>query len=302
MEFNMKRIFKTLCLLLTLVFTLGFTASLTACEDIKQIKVNISVFDIEKSQQVETSITVDLYRHLAPETVDAIISYVEKGYYNDTLFYKNNMYTNILFGDYKVVDKALVQNNADYVLPIDGEFVANGLKMDGEFKFTEGTIGLWRDWQASGDFKNNNNEAFNSGKGTLFIPTETKTEYNDYFCILGKIETEIGSDNEKAFRLLKAITSSGKHFVNFTTFYTGDVTVKEDGTIDYSGLTYHQMLTQDFNDRYNEDENTIDGLEVFKAEGSEFIKYNKQTLQLPVAVAGSTITTVYAKITTVTVL
>lgn len=297
----MKRFIKTLCLLLTMILSVGFVGTLTACEDIKQIEVNISVYNTENSQQVETTLTIDLYRHLAPDTVDKIIEYVNKGYYNDTVFYKNNMYTNIMVGNYKVVDKELVRNQADYVLPVNGEFIANGLKMDGDFSFTEGSIGLWRDWQATGDYKNNNDAAFNSGSATMFITSENKTEYDGYFCIFGKIETPVGSTNETAFRLLKAATASSTNYVNFTTYYTGDVTVKEDGSIDYSTLTYHQMLTSEFNDKYDEENNTINGEEIFEAEGVEFIGYNKQTLQMPVSVAGNKINAVYAKITTVTV-
>lgn len=297
----MKRFIKTLCLLLTMVFAIGFTGTLTACEDIKQLEVNISVYNTENSQQVETTLTIDLYRHLAPDTVDKIIEYANKGYYNDTVFYKNAMYTNVLVGNYKVVDKELVRNQADYVTNVNGEFTANGLKMDGDFKFGEGMIGMWRDWQATGDYKNNNDAAFNSGSATWFITTETKADYDGYFCAFGKIETPVGSTNETAFRLLKSITSSSTNYTNFTIYYTGDVTVKEDGSIDYSTLTYHQMLTSEFNEKYNVDENTIDGEVVFEAEGLEFASYNKQTLQLPVAVAGNKITAVYAKIVSVNV-
>lgn len=297
----MKRFIKTLCLLLTMVLSLGFVGTLTACEDIKQLEVNMSLYNTETNQQIETTLTVDLYRHLAPDTVDKIIEYAEKGYYNDTIFYKNVMYTNIMVGDYKVVDKELVRNQVDYTSTVNGEFIANGLKMDGEFKFTEGTIGLWRDWQATGDYKNNNDEAFNSGVATMFITAENKSDYDGYFCAFGKIDTPVGSTNETAFRTLKAITASSTHYVGFTTYYTGDVTINEDGSVDYSTLTYHQMLTSEFNEKYDDENKTIDGEVIFEAEDLQFISYNKQSLQLPVSVAGNKINAVYAKIVSVNV-
>jgi len=62
---------------------------LFACEDLKHIEVKVSVYDIDNARLVEKTMKIDLYRHLAGDTVDAITEYINKGYYDGTVFYVN---------------------------------------------------------------------------------------------------------------------------------------------------------------------------------------------------------------------
>ena len=75
----------------------------------------------------------------------------------------------------------------------------------------------------------------------------------------------------------------------------------EDGSINYEGLEYHRILASEFNDKYDEEEKTIDGVKVFEAEGAQFACYNKRDVILPVALTDGKVTSVYAKIVTITV-
>ena len=299
----MKRLIKRICCLLMVVLMPCVCIGLTACEDIKELEVKISVYDTEANAQKDLTLTVDLYRHLAPDTVDKILSYVEKGYYNDTLFFKDSFYTNAMLGDYKVVDGKIERNVADYVESIYGEFSANGTAIKGDWKNEEGSIGLWRDWQADGSYNTNSDAAFNSGKATWYIPSEAKTDYDGYFCVFGQIDlSEIGGENETNLNILQATLNNANYYETYAEYYTGEPTVKEDGTIDYSTLEYHMILADDYTELYDDEEKTIDGLKVFEAEGAEFASYNKRNVILPVAEVNGAITAIYAKVVSITVL
>ena len=66
--------------LLTVVACFGLTGC--AKEDIVQVEIKIQVYNTEDSEfyaEDEVVLTIDLYRHLAPKTCDAIIDYI-----NDT--------------------------------------------------------------------------------------------------------------------------------------------------------------------------------------------------------------------------
>lgn len=298
----MKRFLKTICCVLIAVLMPCVCIGLTACEDIKELEVKISVFNTETEAQEELVLTVDLYRHLAPETVDKIVSYVEQGYYNDVLFHKDSFYTNIMLGDYKVVDGKIERNIADYVEPIYGEFSANGTAIKGEWKNAEGYIGLWRTWQADGNYDTNSDTGFNSGKATWFIPSEAKAEYDGYFCFFGKIDlSEVGGANETNLNILQATLNSANHYTTFAEYYTGEIAYNEDGSINYEGLEYHRILASEYNEKFDEEEKTIDGEKVFEAEGAQFACYNKRDVILPVALTDGKVTSVYAKIVTITV-
>ena len=83
----MKR-FKKIFINLLAVLMIGVACfGLMACEDIRTIEVTVSVYNADDSTMVEKVIKVDMYRHLAPNTVDKITEYVNEGYYNDAMFH-----------------------------------------------------------------------------------------------------------------------------------------------------------------------------------------------------------------------
>ena len=78
--------------LLVLVMIIAACFGLTACEDIKTLEVKVSVYRTTESDYKEYVLPVDLYRHLAPRTVDAVIAAAEEGYYNDTIIYRIDLH------------------------------------------------------------------------------------------------------------------------------------------------------------------------------------------------------------------
>ena len=153
----MKRIKKLFVGLMAMIMTCVCTFSLAGCvEDIKKLELNIQVYDYSTTNEMEDyTISIDLYRHLAPKTVDAIIEYVNDGYYNDAIFYKMDDYTKqIMVGD--LLDKDGIEQNA--IKPeIEGEFEAGGT-IGSNLTNKKGALGLWRSWyEVDGDYDNNNN-------------------------------------------------------------------------------------------------------------------------------------------------
>ena len=266
----MKRFIKTICLTLCIALLSVTCLSLAACEDIKKLEVKISVYDSSTNNQVEKTVTVELYRHLAGDTVDAILSYVKEGFYDGLPFYKTDDYSSqIMVGDYEY-DGTLKLHTADYIKNIDGEFEKAGVT-GSDLKNAEGYIGLWRTWAAEGSYKSNKDAAFNSGKATVYMPTGTLSGYDTYFCVFGMFDLE-DEDISNTVSLIKAALSNSDQTVSYTVYYTGDY--GEDG----STLVYHCDLTSDYEEKI-EDEDFKDS--VFEAERSQFVSFNSRKITLP---------------------
>ena len=268
----MKRFVKALCLMLCVAMTAVTCLSLVACENIKKLEVKVSVYDIGNSKQVEKTITVKLYRHLAPDTVDAILTYAKEGFYDGLPFYKLNDYSSqIMAGDYEFTDGALKLYNAEYVKSTEGEFEKAGT-VGSNLKNAEGYIGLWRTWEASSSYNKNSDAAFNSGKATVYMPTADISGYDGNFCVFGMIDLEDEITSETV-SLVKAVFGDSDNTVSYTVYYTGEY--GEQG----EKLEYHCELTTDFDEKM-EDDDFSDS--VFKAEGTQFVCFNSRKITVPV--------------------
>lgn len=288
----MKGFIKAICLTLSVAMLFITALSLAACEDIKKAEITVSVYDIENGKQVEKTFSVDLYRHLADDTVDALSSYAEKGYYDGLPFYKfaGSNTSQIMLGDIKLDGGAVKRQNADYVKNIDGEYKAAGV-VGSDLKNEEGALGLWRTWSASGAYNKNNDAANSSGKATVYMPTSAITGYDGYFCVFGKMDLE-DTDTKDAVALIKAVFGNSDYTTSYTMYYTGEY--GEQG----EKLVYNCILTSEYNEKL-EDDAFKDS--IFKAEGDQFVSFNSQEITVPLATVGGVENTVTAKIVSVKV-
>ena len=258
---------------------------LVACkEDIRTIDVNISVYNPTDSEWQDHTMTVDLYRHLAPTTVDKMIEYITANHYDGSIFYKMDGYSSqIMVGDLKYNDGAIVQNTVRPMLK-DGEFELGGT-IGSNLTAKKGSIGLWRSWNA-----HNNSYTFSADTGTArstwFIPTTSISSYDDYFCIFAQIDLD-NEANSDAFAALEAAFGDGASTISYEVYYTG--TYNNEKADENHGLTYNCVEKDEF------DEDEIDNL--FEAEDTELVCYNHYTIKVPVYQN----TQIAARITSVTV-
>lgn len=288
----MKKFSKVFINILAVIMVILSCFSLTACkEDIKKVIVNISVYnyteDDDTTPGFETvSIEVDMYRHLAPNTVDTIMGYINEGYYDNTVFYQidGSLTRQMMLGDYKLNGVSPVANA---IKPqIEGEFEHGGTT-GSNLKVKKGAIGLWRTWTAFESKYNQHNETLHSGRSNWFLPTNvsesTLNGYNGYFCIFAQIDLS-SSANSNAFTLITEALN--KNTTNYVVYYTGEYdTTKEDENF---GLTQHIVLEEDF----------VDSDDVFVATKEQRECYNKHTIKIPTLADDGAIT---AKVTSIVV-
>ena len=268
MEIYMKRIKRLFINFVAVVMLVAACFSLTACKDVRTMELSIEVYDYSENTSKTVTMTVDLYAHLAPETVNAIEKYVKDGYYDGAIFYQLDGYTSqIMVGDLKEKDGEIVQNAIKPELP--GEFTHGGT-VGSNLVSKKGSIGLWRDWFAyDGTYKSNN--GLDSGRATWFIPTAATemTDYTDWFCVFAQIDLE-NTDNLDALNLIANAYNSTADIHEYEVYYTGEYDAQKKD--DNFGLTFNCDLEVLF------DEEEIEGL--FEAEGAEYASYNHHTIKV----------------------
>lgn len=261
----MKHIYKIMVNIVAAVMVLAMVLGFAACEDIKTLKVKIS------ADGNEYTMTVDMYRHLAPKTVDKILGYVEDGYYNGAVFYKMSGYdSQIMVGDLKAENGAIVQNTA--LDEIYGEFEYNGTK-GSNLTSAKGSIGLWRSWYSSDDSYTTSSDARDSGRGTWYIPTADISGYNGNFCVFAQYDAS-ETNNSAAFTTLTGVFADTEKYDEYYIYYTGEYNA-EDAKNNY-GLTFHCVPAED----YNEDE--IENLFEADEKQHQLVQYNAIKISLPV--------------------
>lgn len=275
----MKRFKKILINLVASIMLIASCFGLTACtEDITQIKVNVSVYNFTESEENGTvgfkdvTLTVDLYGHFAPNTVNTIVSYIKKGYYNDTVFYQSKKLSNqIMLGDF-VADNGTIKGQTEVMPQIKGEFKHGGTS-GSNLVAKKGVIGLWRTWYAYDGTYNVSNSAMNSGRATWFIPTSemqaTLSSYNDWFCLFACFDVE-NADNIKAFNLIQSSIEDSSA-TEYVVYYTG--TYDSTKPNENFGLTQHIVLADEFVEDDIED--------LFTAKEAQEVNYNHTTIIVP---------------------
>ncbi len=281
----MKKLFKIAVNFMAVAILTVATFGLAACEDIKKLELSLSLYNNADSvfyAEDDVKFSVDLYRHLAPKTVDKVLEHVKAGYYDNAIFYQETGYSSqIMMGDLKFENGELKQNLIGDKLPseIYGEFQSNGTT-GSNLVSDKGSIGIWRSRYATdADFKTSSG-ARDSGRATWYIPTSAITGYDGYFCVFAQYDTT-ATANSKAISAISAIFANSDYYTEYVIYYTGEYdTAKANENY---GLTFNAVKAADF------DEDT----EVFEAEGEQLVCFNKKTVKIPNAINGN----VTAKVT-----
>ncbi len=277
----MKRRLKLFVNLLAVIIGLSCCFAFTGCrEDIKTLEISVGVYNYEEKEEYEdVKLTVKLYRHLAPQTVDAILSYAKNGYYENTTFYKMSDYNSQIM----VGDIVLFQERLELLAPkpqIEGEFEKGAVK-GSNLVNQKGSIGLWRTWcaqDASGS-KYNASNGFNSGRATWYIPTEDINAYNGLFCVFATIDLT----SEANTNALNYISEALENTTSYVIFYQGEYdSAKADQNY---GLSFNSMTSTEFNQLTDEE---IEALNIFEAKDNEYVCYNKTTILVPTFTDGAT--------------
>lgn len=279
----MKKLYKKFVMLLTLIMLVTACAFSTGCADIKTLELKVRIYDYENSVALEGEdyvLTVDLYRHLAPKTVDAIIDLVEGGYYDNAIFYQrsgvsydpSHSLKKILVGNLKYEDGKIVEQVAP---EIEGEFERAGV-VGNNLLNNKGYVGLMRSaYVSDGSYKTRSN-AHNSGRGTMYLPVQEILDHDGHFCVFGKFDVE-EENNKKVIDALMAVFDSetgNDYFDEFKVYYTGEYD-KEKANQNY-GLTFNYVQDSEFNDIKDDIAN------LFEAEKGNYIAdYNPYKIYVP---------------------
>lgn len=281
----MRVLTKTIINLMVVVLLAMSCFGLTGCKkDIKTVELTLALYDYENEEMYEDSevtITIDLYRHLAPKTVDKMVEYVNEGYYDNAIFYKmvveGRTYNQIMLGDLKWENGEIKQNAIKPT--IEGEFTNGGTK-GSNLTNVKGAIGLWRTWTAFDDEQGDSfqtSSATDTGRATWYMPTIELSSYNDWMCVFGQILL----DDEATSTAIDAITnafSKTDRYNEYVVYYTGEYDIEK--VNENHGLEFHCVEKETFDE-------DMEGL--FKAEGSQYACYNYYIIQVPVIGASDAI-------------
>lgn len=269
----MKKLFRTFVNFVAAAMLAVAVFSFAGCEDIKKVQLDLSVYNLSSENfydKDDVALSLDLYRHLAPETVDAVVNAVNSEYYNGAIFYVDTAYPNqIMVGDLKFENGELVRNLIDGKDPamVHGEFEYNGTT-GSDLKNQKGYVGLWRGWYASNTNTYKTSNAMDTGRAVWYIPTSTITSYDGYFCVFATFDA-----GSTAITAIPALFNSESTYTEYIIYYTGEY-VAADNAVD-NGLTFHAVKAEDF------DEDEIEE-DIFVAEGDQLACYNKKTVKIPV--------------------
>lgn len=275
----MKRLIKKIMVSALAVMMVCSCFFFTGCRDVKKLEITVSVRVEEDGlyKLEEQKLTIDLYRHLADKTVDAIMEYANSGYYNGTFFYQTIRFnddtthnTKLLIGDLRFDETTgtIVKNAAKP--NIEGQFTHGGT-VGSDLMNVEGSVGLWRTWNANDSYSSYNST--NTGSATLYFPTGDITAYNDCFCVFGKFDVE-SDGNKDAWANIKTSCSDADYYDEYVIYYTGEYSDAADA-VD-NGLTFHCVTKAEY-DSMSEEQLE----EVFKAEGAQSVAYNSCTIRVP---------------------
>ena len=255
---KMKRYIKILTNILAVLLLAIACVSMTGCkkEDIKTATLKLQLYDFGGNKfytESEVTMTIDLFGHLAPKTVEAVSKYINEGYYNNAIFYqmdvngvKQIMVGNLLIdGDSVVADADgnvnIKLNSIKPTLP--GEFT-NGGVVGSDLLNTKGSVGLWRDWNSNSDYTYST--GVNTGRATWFMLDAPQTRYDGCFCVFGQFNLE-DTANVTAFDALTKMFSTSDNYDEYKVFYTGEY----DPSKPNCGLTFHCTTKERFTELKN---------------------------------------------------
>ncbi len=261
----MKRLSKIFVnLFAVLMLTVACFSAVGCVERITKLNVKVQVYNSAESKMEEVTLKVKLYGHLAENTVNSILDRVNGGYYNDAVFYKNQSQSNqIMLGDIVEKDGAIALNSIK-APAIGGEFERAGV-VGSNLKNVKGAIGLWRSWYEK-DSYSTSDDAMHSGEATWYMPTESITGYDGWFCVFAMLDMD-DQDTADAFELI--ISALDGDTEDYQVYYTGEYD-SEKADEDY-GLTVNLVASDLFDEE-----------DYFEPEGAQLVKYQKRTVNVPV--------------------
>ncbi len=257
----MKKIIKLIVNVLALAMLSVACLGLFACKDEKiSIEVTLEIYNASEHEYYEdTTLTIELHSEFAPQTVEAIVKYVNEGYYNDVIFYgmDNNK---IMVGDLKMDgDGNIVQNALKPTLK--PEYENNGMISGSNLSAVEGSIGLWRTWATNQDYdKSLGND---TGRATWFMPTTEIISYKANFCIFATIDLDDETNATTLSNLKSAVNGAEDYYVYYTGEYNNDDSVLN------NGLTFNCS-----------EEEPEDGV-AFEPEKEQYVCYKQKKIQVP---------------------
>jgi hypothetical protein len=198
----------------------------------------------------------------------------------------SNYSTQIMLGDLIAGDTSEVVKVKETVKPElgKGEFERGGTT-GSNLVNAKGSVGLWRSWTKADGGYTTSSTAMNSGRASWFIPTDTISSYDGYFCVFGQYDAE-DEDNKAVLDALSKAFGSG-NYDEYVVYYTGEYDATKAN--ENYGLTAHIV------EKANFDASAIEGL--YKSENVKdkagLVCYDYYTVQVPVTASG----TVAAKIT-----
>lgn len=277
----MKRFFKIFVNLTAVLMLAAVCLSFAACEEVKSVELNLQIANYTSSKlhdEKDVKLTIGINKTLAPETSEKILSYISEGYYDNCVFYMDEGFSKqIMVGDLKFdANGNLVQNAIKPAL--EGEFEKGGVT-GSNLKNQNGSVGLWRSWGKDG--KNVNN-GFDSGRATWFLPSETITEYDGYFCVFATIDLNAGTNQFALGAIASAL--SGDNYESYVIYFTGEY--DETKPDENYGLTFHALKKADF-DKLTDDEK--DEIFVANKDGenkNELLEFNQKTVRIAKDIEG----------------
>ena len=202
----------------------------TACDKIVKLNFEIEYLKINEEDEglnetVTETLTFDIYEHLAPKAVSAIREQIKNGKFENVVFYREQEDpAKLNVGGYKLVDGNYVARENLYIA--DAEFEKNGT-IGSELKVEYGSICLWREFE-DGNY-NVNSPDVQKTVDTFFMPTADNSDYDGWFCVLGKTE------DTEMLSALSLLLSNSEYYTTYFFFNDGeaDVQMSEEDYEDY---------------------------------------------------------------------
>ncbi len=259
----MKRIIRLMVNVLAVAMLFATCMGLVGCANDKvQVELKLAIYNSETHANEDATLTVTLHRDLATETVDAIVSYIEEGYYNDAIFYGLDD-NKIMVGDLKMgADGKIYQNTVKPTLKPEFE---NGAVKGSDLKVESGSIALWRSWSVKDGYSTS--ASMDTGRATFFLPTTNLTSYDGWFCVFATIDLEDATNKEAIDGLKSAVlTNSQTYEVYYTLADGAEYDAEKDE--ENNGLTFNCA------------EEVPEGVEPFEPEGEQYECYKQHQIKL----------------------
>lgn len=272
----MKKIISTIIVCVMLAVTALACTACTVGGKFGKMTVTITYYSLNTdtgaytaTEETET-VSVKLYKHFAPNTVDRVKTLANENFFNGAVFYKNASYSSqVMVGDLYYGDNGFSEKRYDKYLtatednPYAMEFEKGGVKGI-DLTATNGYVGLWRDFSRNSKLTYTDSSTFGLGCSTLFLPTGT-TSYTGYFAIFGKLDQSFIDFMDD----IKADLSDSDDYTSYTVY---SVAVEENGVAKTGEDDLYYVLDDNapvFNILPTEDLGSIKGYDTYVAENED---------------------------------